>query len=147
MIATQKRMIAKPCDLHPKLIISTQTTRLPPETFDFCPNQVHNKGTSQCSYMASSLFWHALCIFLLRSDSCHIVIYHAWASNNYIFIYNCTFNFCKNKKCTAKWNACMFQDWSQNYHNFFKTVSRVFPRNNKVWAHGPMSLKFDGPLL
>ena len=25
--------------------------------------------------------------------------------------------------------------------------SRVFPRNNKVWAHGPMSLKFDGPFL
>ena len=24
---------------------------------------------------------------------------------------------------------------------------RVFPRNNKVWAHGPMSLKFDGPVL
>ena len=24
---------------------------------------------------------------------------------------------------------------------------RVFPRNNKVWAHGPMSLKFDGPFL
>ena len=24
-------------------------------------------------------------------------------------------------------------------------VYRVFPRNNKVWAHGPMSLKFDGP--
>ena len=26
-------------------------------------------------------------------------------------------------------------------------TSRVFPRNNKVWAHGPMSLKFDGPFL
>ena len=25
--------------------------------------------------------------------------------------------------------------------------ARVFPRNNKVWAHGPMSLKFDGPFL
>ena len=25
-------------------------------------------------------------------------------------------------------------------------IYRVFPRNNKVWAHGPMSLKFDGPL-
>ena len=24
---------------------------------------------------------------------------------------------------------------------------RVFPRNNKVWAHGPMSMKFDGPFL
>ena len=24
---------------------------------------------------------------------------------------------------------------------------RVFPRNNRVWAHGPMSLKFDGPFL
>ena len=23
----------------------------------------------------------------------------------------------------------------------------VFPRNNKVWAHGPMSMKFDGPFL
>ena len=27
------------------------------------------------------------------------------------------------------------------------TPVRVFPRNNKVWAHGPMSLKFDGPFL
>ena len=26
-------------------------------------------------------------------------------------------------------------------------VVRVFPRNNKVWAHGPMSMKFDGPFL
>ena len=24
---------------------------------------------------------------------------------------------------------------------------RVFPRNNKVWALGPMSIKFDGPFL
>ena len=26
-------------------------------------------------------------------------------------------------------------------------TNRVFPRNNKVWAHEPMSLKFDGPFL
>ena len=25
--------------------------------------------------------------------------------------------------------------------------TKVFPRKNKVWAHGPMSLKFDGPFL
>ena len=30
---------------------------------------------------------------------------------------------------------------------FFSIQYRVFPRNNNVWAHGPMSLKFDGPFL
>ena len=30
---------------------------------------------------------------------------------------------------------------------FMRRESRVFPRNNKVWAHGPMSMKFDGPFL
>ena len=30
---------------------------------------------------------------------------------------------------------------------YYDGYSRVFPRNNKVWAHGPMSLKFDGPFL
>ena len=36
------------------------------------------------------------------------------------------------------------------YNNNYNTIGpllRVFPRNNKVSAHGPMSLKFDGPLL
>ena len=31
--------------------------------------------------------------------------------------------------------------------NVIHILNRVFPRNNKVWAHGPMSLKFDGPFL
>ena len=32
-------------------------------------------------------------------------------------------------------------------HDFVPVYIRDFPRNNKVWAHGPMSLKFDGPFL
>ena len=32
-------------------------------------------------------------------------------------------------------------------HRVIDIEDRVFPRNNKVWAHGPMSLKFDGPFL
>ena len=31
--------------------------------------------------------------------------------------------------------------------SFYIAQYRVFPRNNKVWAHGSMSLKFDGPFL
>ena len=38
-------------------------------------------------------------------------------------------------------------DSDKNNESLKNGTSRVFPRNNKVWAHGPMSLKFDGPFL
>ena len=51
-------------------------------------------------------------------------------------------------------SGLLLHDFDVGYFKFTNFVRykadmfiRVFPRNNKVWAHGPMSLKFDGPFL
>ena len=59
---------------------------------------------------------------------------------NYI---ECTNNMATFNRCDRilKADVCLVKLYLKTMDN------RVFPRNNKVWAHGPMSLKFDGPFL